>query len=50
MPRKDIAIAAAALVGALASGAYALSQEGDFLRDVMRALFGLSGGNTAGGQ
>ena len=39
-----------AVIGTLLSGVYAYSQDGAFLTDFMRALFGLSGGNTAGGQ
>ena len=50
MPRKTLLLLSAAIAGALATGAYAFSQDGEFMRDFMRALFGLSGGNTAGGQ
>lgn len=50
MARGKIVLIAVAVVGTLATGVLAFSQDGDFRRDVMRALFGLSGGNTAGGQ
>ena len=50
MERRNAVILAAAVLGALLTGGFALSQDRGFVGDVMRALFGLSGGNTAGGQ
>ena len=50
MPRKTLLLLSAAVAGALATGAYAVTQDDAFMKDFMRALFGLSGGNTAGGQ
>lgn len=50
MQRRDLTLIAVALLGALLTGAYALSQDKQLGADLMRALFGLSGGNTAGGQ
>ncbi|MEK4034462.1 hypothetical protein WOC76_11565 [Methylocystis sp. IM3] len=50
MPRRNVVIVAAALSGVLLTGAYAVSQDQAFVGDLFRALFGLSGGNTAGGQ
>lgn len=43
-------IVVVACFGALLTGAYAFSQDAAFGADLLRALFGLSGGNTAGGQ
>ncbi len=46
--RNGVALAVA-LSGALLTGLYLFSQDKEFAADVVRALFGLSGGNTVGG-
>jgi hypothetical protein len=38
-----------AVLGALATAFFAFSQDREFAADVLRALFGLAGGSTAGG-
>ena len=43
-------VVAVALLGAALAGVYAVAQDQAFVGDLFRALFGLSGGNTAGGQ
>jgi hypothetical protein len=38
-----------AILGVLATAFFAFSQDREFAADVLRALFGLAGGSTAGG-
>jgi hypothetical protein len=47
--RKNAALVLVALLGALVTALYALSQDSEWGAQVLKALFGLSGGVTAGG-
>jgi len=49
--QRNRGLLVAGLVLAVAfAGTYAYSQDKDFFVDMFKALFGLAGGNTAGGQ
>ncbi|MGA8171962.1 MAG: hypothetical protein WB816_14170 [Methylocystis sp.] len=48
-PRRNALVLAAALIAALLTAVYALSRDKELAGDLMKALFGLSGGTTAGG-
>jgi hypothetical protein len=47
--RRNALVLAAALIAALLTGFYALSRDKELAGDLLKALFGLSGGTTAGG-
>ncbi len=48
-PRRNAVVLAAVLIAALLTVFYALSRDKELARDLLKALFGLSGGTTAGG-
>ncbi|QGM45374.1 hypothetical protein [Methylocystis heyeri] len=48
--RRNILLAAGAALGAAMAAFMVFSQDREFAVDLMRALFGLAGGATAGGQ
>jgi len=47
--RRNALVLAAALLAALLTAFYALSHDKELAGDLLKALFGLSGGTTAGG-
>jgi hypothetical protein len=48
--RRNFSLAAGVALGAAAAAFLVFSQDREFAVDLMRALFGLAGGATAGGQ
>jgi hypothetical protein len=48
-PRRNALVLAVALIAALLTAFYALSRDKELAGDLLKALFGLSGGTTAGG-
>jgi hypothetical protein len=46
---RNGALLAMTLIGALVTILYAFTQDKELATDLFKALFGLSGGNTAGG-
>lgn len=48
-PRQNALLLAAALIATLTTVFYALSRDKELAGDLLKALFGLSGGTTAGG-
>lgn len=49
LQNKNGVLIAIALIGALFTALYAFAQDKELASDLFKALFGLSGGNTAGG-
>jgi hypothetical protein len=47
--RQNALVVAAAIFAALLTVVYALTRDRELAGDLMKALFGLSGGTTAGG-
>jgi len=47
--RRNALVIAAAILAALLTAFYALSRDKELAGDLLKALFGLSGGTTAGG-
>ncbi|MFY9626803.1 MAG: hypothetical protein WAK03_01440 [Methylocystis sp.] len=47
--RRNVLLLAATLTAALLTAVYAFSRDSELAGDLIKALFGLSGGTTAGG-